>query len=79
MLARSNLTYAVLCNILGSREGAVGTACPNFGVVWTVPPNRQLEHKSFYFLYFRFVFIGEKDKGKISGLKPMRKLDLGVP
>ena len=42
----------------------------------TVSPNREVAT----FLYFRSVFIGEKAKErKISGLKPMKKLDLGVP
>ena len=41
----------------------MGAACPNFGAVWTVPPNHQPEQRSCYFLYFRFLFIGGKGKG----------------
>ena len=58
----------------GTGRGQWGQVAPNFGAVWTVPPNRQPEQRSCYFVYFRFVFIGEKVKGwKIRGLKPMRK------
>ena len=61
---------------------------PNFGAVEVVPlpklvlagsSDRQPE-QNCYFLYFRFVSIGEKAKRrKISGLKPPRNLDLRVP
>ena len=50
MLARSNLIYAVICNMLGNREGTVGAAYPNFGAVCTVPPtvSPSIEVSTFY-------------------------------
>ena len=63
-----------------NREGVVGTAFPQlWGRVDDVP-NPSARTEKLLLLYFRFVFIGENAKGlKISGLKPTRKLDLGVP
>ena len=53
MLARSNLISGYMLNaICSGTGGAVGAACPNFGAVWTVPPNRQPEQKSFIFISF---------------------------
>ena len=66
----------------GNQEEAVGAtkACPQLWGRVDGAPDRQPEQKGCYFLYFRFDFFGENAKGgKISGLKPMRKLDLRIP
>ena len=43
----------------------VGAASPHpqFEAVGAVPYNGEPEQRSYYFLYFRFVFIGEKAEG----------------
>ena len=81
MLARSNLIYAVICHMRGNREGGSRDSLLQLWGRVDGAPNRQPEQRSCYFLYFRFVFIGEKaKKRKTSGLKPMKKkLDLWVP
>ena len=70
-----------ICHRRGNRELAVGAACPQlWGRVDGAPiTSARIEKLLQFSVYvFSFVFIGEKAKGKISGLKPVRKLDLGV-
>ena len=63
---------------LRTRRGQWGQLAPTLRLCGRCP-NHQPEQRGCFFLHFCFVFIGEKDKEwKISGLKPMTKLDLGA-
>ena len=64
----------------GTGMGQWGQLVSNCGVMWTMPPKASARTDKLLPFYFRFVFIGEKAKGReISGLKPTRKQDLGYP
>ena len=69
----------------GSQERAVGQHAPNFRAVWMVPrknvsPNREVATFYIFVSFFICEPATAKAKGwKISGLKPLRKLDLGYP
>ena len=54
-------------------EGSGGSLSTQFWGRRSGAPNNRLQSNRevvSYYLYFRFVFIGEKVKGKIGGLKP---------